>query len=253
MTKEELKNYYPQFSNSIDSASDEEIRLATDPNYARENPDKFLNERWKPYGNNPLEDIAYSTKKFLTPAGRAISNFAGKHRDNALQGHWGTSLLYGGGLGALGGLGAAFLRGGDSPVRDALIGAALGAGLTYAGNRSFKNTKDQMAREEDFFKQSSFSDLTYIQQKIMSEPDFSSSEKSQIIRRVSSLPESQISELSRLLKTAFGAGVAAIISRFLGGGMLATLGSSVLGGIIGYKSHQPYIVDAFGRKKLLNS
>lgn len=253
MTKEELKIQYPMFSNSIDSSTDEEIRLATDGDYIKQNPDKFLNERWQPYGTNPTVDFLYSVKNKLAPAGRAVGGFASKHRDNAIHGHWGNSLLYGGGLGALGGLGTALLRGGENPVRDALIGAALGAGVTYAANRSFNGVRDQINQNNALQKQSSFSDLAYIQQKIMSEPDIPNSEKRRILQQVSSLPESQISQLSRMLKTAFGAGVAAIISRFLGGGMLATIGGSILGGILGFTSHDPYAVDAFGRKKLLNS
>jgi hypothetical protein len=90
------------FSNSVDAATDEEIRLATDSDYIKQNPDKFLSERWQPYGTNPTVDFLYSLKNKLAPAGRAVGNFAGKHRDNAIHGHWGNSLLYGGGLGALG-------------------------------------------------------------------------------------------------------------------------------------------------------
>ena len=249
MTKEQLKNYYPEFSNSIDSATDEEIRLATDPDYASNNINKFLNERWEPYGTNPVEDFLYSTKKSISPITAPISNFIGRQRDNAIHGSGGNALLYGGGLGALGGLGLAMLRNGESPLRDAFLGAALGAGLTYMTNRNYHRARQD---EQSMNKQSSFSDMAFIQQKIMSEPDISSSEKRMILQRISSLPESEISQLSRLLKTAFGAGVAAIISRFLGGGMLANIGSSILGGILGFTSHDPYAVDAFGRKKLLN-
>lgn len=248
MNKEELKNIYPIFSNSIDSASDEAIRLATDSEYIKQNPDKFLDSRWKPYGGNSGEDFLYGIKNMLSPAARNIANFTGRHRDNAIHGHWGNALGYGGGIGALGGLATSFLRGGDSPIRDALIGAGLGAGLTYAANRSFNNARNDLAGIQ---KQSSFSDLAYIQQKIMSEPELSQMQKQQILRQVASLPESQVSQLSRMLKTAFGAGVGAILSKFFGGGSLVTIGASIIGGLLGRASHDPYAVDAFGRKKLL--
>lgn len=252
MTKEQLKKENPMFAESIDSATDEQIRLATDSEYAKQNPNKFLNERWKPYGGSASEDMAYSIKKTLGPLGRGISNFAGKYRDSAIHGPGSNALLYGGAAGALGGLGLSLLQGSNSPVRDAIIGALLGAGATYGVNRSFNNVRDQMLYEKELSKSSSFSDIAYIQQKIMSEPDISPSDKRLFIQKVSTLPESHISQLSKLLKTAFGASVAAILSKFLGGGLLTTIGSSILGGILGYTSHSPYAVDAFGRKKLLN-
>jgi hypothetical protein len=250
MNKEDLIRLNPQFESSINSATDEELRLANDPDYARQNPGKFVNNRWAPTKDtNPIEDLLWSAKEKASPYFSAAGDFLGKHRDNAVRTTYGNALGYGAGAGALGGLTIALLRGSDSPLRDALIGAGLGAGLGLYARRSNENIGKNIA---NMHKQSSFSDLSFIQQKIMSEPGLDSNTKDRMIRQVRSLPESQISEISRLLKTAFGASVGAILSRFLGGGFWGALGGAILGGVVGYKSHDPFIVDAYGRKKLLN-
>jgi hypothetical protein len=191
----------------------------------------------------------WGAKEKLGPYFASAGNFLGKHRDNAVNTTYGNALGYGAGAGALGGLTVALLRGSDSPLRDALIGAGLGAGLGFYARRSNENVAKNIANMQ---KQSSFSDLNFIQQKIMSESGIDSGTKERMIRQVRSLPESQISEISRLLKTAFGASVGAILARFLGGGFWGTLGGSILGGVVGFNSHNPFMVDAYGRKKLLN-
>lgn len=234
MTREELNNLYPDKSNSIESASDDAIRLATDAEYAKENPDKFLNNRWSPNKQYTSENTA-----------KGIYDFLNNHRINALYGAPTTGMSYGAGLGAAGGLAMSFLRGGDHPIRDSLLGAGLGAGAGMLMNLSAK-------KNYNLQKQSAFSDLGFIQQKIMSEASLSDAEKRDILRKISQLPESKMSELSRLLKTTFGIGIGAILSKFFGGGFFATMGAGIVGGLLGFNSHQAYATDAYGRKKLLN-
>lgn len=249
MSKEQLLRKNPEYAKDIETATDEEIRLATDPEYAKQNMDRFLTSRFDPTRESTAEDFIMGIKSKLAPAANSALNTFEKGRDKAFGTTYGNALGYGAGAGALGGLALSLLRDGESPIQDALLGVGIGAGLGFYSRRSRENIAKNL---QGLQKQSSFSDLNFIQQKIMSEPSMSGMEKQRAIQRISSLPESQISQLSRMLKTAFGASVGMIISQFLGGGLLGGIGGALLGGFLGFRSHDPFIVDAFGRKKLLN-
>jgi hypothetical protein len=249
------KQKFPGFDEEIEKeyASDpDSVRLAVDPEFAAANPTRFQSERYDPYRGTYAQDYINNFYNKLAPKFSGVNNFLGDYRDKMVHGSRAEGLGYGAGAGALagglGGLGLALLRGSESPVKDALLMGLLGAGAGALGgtwlNTSYHNSPM-------LNKSSSFSDLSYIQQKIMSEASIDEAQKYQILNQVRNLPESRISELSRILKTVFGSSVAMVLSRFLGIGSLGTIGMGLLGGFLGFKSHSPYALDAMGRKKLL--
>lgn len=252
---EEAKKKFPGFDEEIEKeyASDPDaVRLSVDPEFAAANPARFQSERFDPYKGTYAQDYINSVYNKIAPKFSGVKGFMGNYRDKMVHGSGLAGLGYGAGAGALagglGGLGLAFLRGSDSPLKDALLAGLLGAGAGALGggflNRTYHNSPVLQ-------KSSAFSDLSYIQQKIMSEPSIPEGQKYQILSQVRNLPESRLSELSRILKTVFGSSVAMVIAKFLGMGMLGTLGMGLAGGFLGFKSHTPYSLDAMGRKKLL--
>jgi hypothetical protein len=249
------KQKFPGFDEEIEkeyASNPDSVRLSVDPEFAAANPEKFQSDRFDPYRGFYAQDYINAAYKKVAPKFSGLKNFMGDYRDKMVHGSTAAGLGYGAGAGAvaggLGGLGLALLRGSDSPVRDAILAGLLGAGAGAIGgnwlNMSYHNSPMLQ-------KSSAFSDMAYIQQKIMSEPSIDENQKYQILSQVRNLPESRLSELSRILKTVFGSSVAMVVAKFLGMGMLGTLGMGLVGGILGFKSHTPYVLDAMGRKKLL--
>jgi len=131
------------------------------------------------------------------------------------------------GGGALGyGIGKLMDRFGDDEesdygTRGALIGAALGGlGGTMLGGM----------REKVAYATQGSGDLDYIRMRIFQDSQLGSSDRQTLLSGVSRLSASDLSDLEETLRTMAGAGIGALIARFL---MRAGLGGTLLGAAIG--------------------
>lgn len=245
--RQELNNLYPGYDSKVAELSDEAVQYSTDKELARRDPRGWLKNRYSPYKDQTSEDFMQMGMDYVKPYFNKGVSYLRNYRDGITHGGAGNAIGngIGGGaaVGAVGGLLYSILGGGESALKNIAGGAAIGGGIGGAAGLGINRT---------FQKTASVADVGYIQQKIMSEASYSQAEKSKLISAVNKLPESHISELSRLLKTAFGASVGLILSRFLGAGIVGTMAMSIGGGMLGNSSSKRYIIDAMGRKKELN-
>ncbi len=245
--RQQLNALYPGYDKKISELSDESVNYSTDRELALRDPRGWLKHRYSPYSEQTSEDLMQTGLDYVKPYFNKGVSYLSRYRDGITNGSALNAIGNGAGggaaLGAAGGLLYSILGGGESALKNIAGGAAIGGGLGGLSGLGINRT---------FQKTASSADIGYIQQKIMSEPDYSQAEKAKLIKSIQSLPESKISELSRLLKTAFGASVGIILSRFLGLGVASTIAMSVGSGMIGNSTGKRYIVDAMGRKKELN-
>jgi hypothetical protein len=186
-------------------------------------------------------------------AGRSLPDFAmrkGMLRplrpliDSLGTNNVGSGLL-GAAAGGVIGAGAA-LAGGGSVGRGALVGAGTGmAGMLlaslYAQNR-LRNTRFYQEprpaepwRDKVAFYAGTPDGSQAIMQKLMSDYSLSSADKSTLQREVGKLNHSQLGELSRVVGGAVGAGIGALIARYLlkmgvGGTALLAIAGAAIGG-----------------------
>lgn len=128
------------------------------------------------------------------------------------------ALAGGAGLGALGAGWDAYR--GDGGHRGAIIGAllgALGGGVSGYLRKSAFASSGAAARD-------------YALMRVASDGHLPPDTKQELLAAISTLPEDQVDHLSKLLRTAAGAGVGALVARFLMG--TGTTGT-VLGGVFG--------------------
>jgi hypothetical protein len=117
----------------------------------------------------------------------------------------------------------------DRSTSGALIGAALGGlGGTMLGGMRQKAA-------------SGFGgDLDYVRMRIFQDPELDSSDRQGLLSAVSNLSDPQLSSLGNLLRTAVGAGIGALISKFmLRTGFGGTLLGAAIGGILGMRVGGP--------------
>ena len=153
--------------------------------------------------------------------------------------------LMGAGIGGVIGAGAS-LAGGGSVGRGALVGAGTGmAGMLlaslYAQNR-LHNTRFYQTprpaepwRDKVAFYAGTPDGSQQILQKLMGDYSLSAMDKNTLSQAVGKLDHSQLSELSQLVGPAVGAGIGALIARYLlkmgaGGTALLAIAGAAIGG-----------------------
>ena len=208
---------------------------------------------------------AIEDKQLLKPVGSYMTALNSNPRMAALM-----SAL---GLGALG---AGY---GMMTNRDPLLWGGIGAGVGAAGGYGLSSLMQYMEQqrnrrhlqEEQYLKKYGFyvsngeDPKTYIQSRLFADPSLDPSTKSQLILNVQQLPPDQLVSLAGLLRTAVGAGVGYLISRFLlnlgpvGKGISAGVGG-LLGAMLGRGRNTQTNVfgedvdtrfDPFGRPRLV--
>lgn len=224
--------------------------LATLPEHSEwqaANPEKTILNRYR-YPEHPDNNTGYQLGKSVarllggdnwwkrqTAAGRLRGGLAGGLGGLALGGSLG--LLAGGGM-----LAHRYATGNDTegvePGKWArnlalLLGAGGLAAGVYAGHQHMK-------------KQSSVQDIIQV---IQQAPGLSFQERARLIQAVSTLDPQDLSQLERMLAMAGGAGVGALITRFLAGkGKRGILLGAVLGGVVARNLMDPRPVNAFGQR-----
>ena len=146
----------------------------------------------------------------------------------------GKSVATTGLLSALaGGAAGAYLthKGGDMSVSKSLA-AALVAGAAGAGVSAYSHGA-QDRRAAYISKQAS--DVDHIIRTITMDPYMSQAERAACLRAAAIMSDNQRDDLARMLSTATGAGVGAIVLRFLRGkGLIPTMVGGILGAALGY-------------------
>lgn len=138
-----------------------------------------------------------------------------------------TATVGGAGIGGL--LGALYSHfiGGQDPLYGGLAGAAAGGVLGYISNQNNPQSKEQLPMVK---KSSMWQDpRNYILEKLQGAHDISMADKAILASKVRNMSSSEASDLERLVRSALGIGVGAIIARFLGAGDFGT----VVGGLLG--------------------
>jgi len=187
--------------------------------------------------NRSQRSIAHPNNSLGTLVGRGIRSIATSGPARVMRTAAGIPFNYGPGVG-----GAAGLAGGgavgygigklmdrfgddeesDHGTRGALIGAALGGlGGTLLGGMRQKGASMLGAMGGD---------LDYVRMRIFQDPQLDSSTRQTLLSGVSQLSDSALSDLGDALRTAMGAGIGALIARFL---MRAGLGGTLLGVVVG--------------------
>jgi hypothetical protein len=170
---------------------------------------------------------------------------------------WGTSsrgksVASAGLLSALAG-GAAGLymghRGGDMSVSKslaaALLAGTLGAGVSAYSQAAGDRRRAYMAKQA--------SDVDYIIRAIERDPYMSSHERAACLRAAAVMSSVQRDNLSRMMRTATGAGVGAIVLRFLrGNGLIPTMVGGIIGALAGYASGPGPKYNSMGQLSLSN-
>ncbi len=153
----------------------------------------------------------------------------------------GPAALRGAGAGALGGsvlgllIGLLRGRGGQGARTGAITGGLLGAGLAgYAGYNFSKHAS---------------ADQSTIRQMLSADPTISFSDKARLQQGLDGLSSADLRRLAQLLRSAGGAGVGALIAKFLlGRGKGGILAGAIIGGLVGHRSGRPGKTNAFGQR-----
>lgn len=156
------------------------------------------------------------------------------------------SALAGGGLGAYAGA-----RSGDGVLKKGLLYALL-AGALGTGGMAYMQAADQ--RRRNYLSKQASSPEDVIIAAVTSAGDLSQTQKADILRAIINLQERDRYELSRLIRTAVGAGVGTLVTRFLvGKGLLSSAVGGILGALIGAASARPSIkYNALGQVSISN-
>jgi hypothetical protein len=228
-------------------------------------PHRGTMESTLPYQLGDMFGSAVEDKRLLRPLGSYMS---------ALGSNSGLAALMSGlGLGAVG-AGYGLLT-----DRDPLVWGGIGAGVGGLGGyglseliryMSTKRRADAQRREAmmkySFYVTDEEDPMTYIQSRLFADQSMDSGSKSRILMTIQQLPMDQLVTLAGLLRTAIGASVGYLISRFLlnmggvGQGISAGLGGLV-GAMFGRGSSLPRNAmgldvdtgsDIFGRRRLIS-
>ncbi len=145
------------------------------------------------------------------------------------------SGLYGGLVGAGGGALLGHLLDRD-PTQAAMLGAGGVGGAAWLVG-TLLNMQKQKAREHraiakaaSFYGQSSTDPSAFVLQRVAQDPALSFQAKSTISESLQQLSDGQVASLAKLLKTVVGAGVGAIVAKYL---LRLGLGGTILGAIVG--------------------
>lgn len=203
-----------------------------------------------------------SMAKQYAPLDRAPSNRAdqltGWIADKLNSGYdWGTStrgksVATVGLLSALaGGAAGAYMgyRNGEPSVTKSLL-AALMAGTAGAGAAAYSHNKQD--RREAYLSKAA-SDVDFIIDAITRDPYMSPAERAACLRAAALMSSIQRDDLARMLSTATGAGVGAIVLRFMRGkGLIPTLVGGILGALAGYTAGPGPKYNPMGQLSLSN-
>jgi len=141
--------------------------------------------------------------------------------------------------------------------KDPRLGAMLGAGALGGGSwlaGTMMNLKHkQQAKQASFYGNSGSSPASFISNKIAQDGGLSFNEKTQLSGLIGQLSDGQTGELAKLLRTITGAGVGALIAKYLLKlGLGGTILSSILGGVVGSRLGGKSIDrDVFGNARLI--
>ena len=205
--------------------SQEQYKQTFDKDYRRRNFNASMKGQYAPAERRPT-----STSDNLTDwiAGKLNSGI-----------EWGTSsrgktVATAGLLSALaGGAAGAYMghRGGAVSVTKSLM-AALLAGAAGAGATAYGQNK--MDRRSAYLSKQA-SDVDFIIRAITMDPYMSPAERAACLRAAALMSSIQREDLARMLSTATGAGVGAIVLRFMRGkGLIPTMVGGILGAVAGY-------------------
>jgi len=165
-------------------------------------------------------------------------------------------------MGAAAGAGGGALLGlllQKDPRMAAMLGAgAIGGGSWLAGTLMNMQRRRQAERARGLVKPASFyGDLDsdpseFISTRLAQDSGLSFSDKAQLSGMLNQLSQGQAFELARILRTITGAGVGALIAKFLFRlGIGGTIVGSILGGVVGSRrGGDPVKRDVFGNARL---
>jgi hypothetical protein len=109
----------------------------------------------------------------------------------------------------------------------ALLAGAAGAGVTAYGQNKMDRRSAYLSKQA--------SDVDFIIRAITMDPYMSPAERAACLRAAALMSSIQRDDLSRMLSTATGAGVGAIVLRFMRGkGLIPTMVGGILGAVAGY-------------------
>jgi hypothetical protein len=210
---------------SRQTMSQEQYKQTFDRDYRSRNFDASMRGQYAPLDRRPSNRSDQLTSWIADKLNSGIS--------------WGTSsrgksVATAGLLSALaGGATGAYLghRGGGVSVSKSLMAALLagaaGAGATAYGQNQMDRRSAYMAKQA--------SDVDFIVRAITMDPYMSPAERAACLRAAALMSSIQRDELARMLSTATGAGVGAIVLRFMRGkGLIPTMVGGILGAVAGY-------------------
>ncbi len=223
--------------------SQEQYKQTFDQDYRRKNFNASMNGQYAPLDKRPS-----NTSEQLT--GWIADKLSGGW-------DWGTSsrgksVATAGLLSALaGGAAGAYMgyRGGEPSVSKSLL-AALLAGTAGAGITAYSHNQ-QDRRDAYLAKQAS--DVDTIIRAITMDPYMSQAERAACLRAAAVMSSIQRDDLARMLSTATGAGVGALILRFMRGtGLIPTLVGGIMGALVGYAAAPGPKYNPMGQLSLSN-
>ena len=186
--------------------------------------------------------LAHPYNSMGSQIGRGLRSLATSGPGRFARGVAGTPFNFGPAVGGVSGLalgaGAGYALGklkdqfrdddeeeSDNGFNGALIGAALGAG----GGTLLGGMREKLAFTAG--------DLDYVRMRISQDPQIGSQERRSLLGQVSQLDAASLSKLEDLLRTVAGAGIGALVARFLlNAGIGGTLLGAAVGGFLGSPS-----------------
>jgi hypothetical protein len=197
--------------------------------------------------NRSQRSLAHPSRSIGTVLGRGIRSVATSAPAQGLRTAAGVPFNFGPAVGGVSGLAGGGALGygigklmdhfGDDEEKDhSTRGALIGAALGGLGGTLLGGMRQKVAS-------SLGGDLDYVRMRIFQDPTLDSSARQTLLSGVSHLGASELSDLSDALRTAIGAGIGALISRFLmHTGFGGTLLGAVVGGFLGNRIGGPSIL-----------
>lgn len=187
-------------------------------------------------------------KQTLAPVGNWVEN----SEKNPLR-----SGMLGSLAGGVGGAGLGLLLGKDPQTSAILGGAGVGGASWLIGtllNMQRKRLHErQHGKSASFYGNSSADPSGYVSSRIALDPKIGFSEKTQLSGLVDRLSDGQTQELAKLLRSAGGAAIGALVAKYLlRMGLTGTVLGAVLGGAVGSSWGSKSIDrDVFGNARLI--
>ena len=187
-------------------------------------------------------------KQTLAPVGNWVEN----SEKNPLR-----SGMLGSLAGGVGGAGLGLLLGKDPQTSAILGGAGVGGASWLIGtllNMQRKRLHErQNGKRASFYGNSSADPSGYVSSRIALDPKIGFNEKTQLFGLVDKLSDGQTQELAKLLRSAGGAAIGALVAKYLlRMGLTGTVLGAVLGGTIGSSwGNKSIDRDVFGNARLL--